>query len=32
MASILGFEAKEEIKQYGVGKLPFLLMIKETNK
>ena len=28
----LGFEAKEEIKQYGVGKLPFLLMIKETNK
>ena len=28
----LGFEAKEEMKQYGVGKLPFLLMIKETNK
>jgi len=28
----LGFEAKEEIKQFGVGKLPFLLMIKETNK
>ena len=28
----LGFEAKEEIKQYGVGKSPFLLMIKETNK
>ena len=28
----LGFEPKEEIKQYGVGKLPFLLMIKETNK
>ena len=28
----LGFEAKEEIKQYGVEKLPFLLMIKETNK
>jgi len=28
----LGFEPKNEIKQYGVGKLPFLLMIKETNK
>jgi len=28
----LGFEAKEEIKQFGVGKLPFLLMIKEINK
>jgi len=28
----LGFEAKEEMKNYGVGKLPFLLMIKETSK
>ena len=28
----LGFEPKEEMKNYGVGKLPFLLMIKETNK
>ena len=28
----LGFEPKEEIKQFGVGKLPFLLMIKEINK
>ena len=28
----LGFEPKEEIKQFGGGKLPFLLMIKETNK
>ena len=28
----LGFEPKEEIKEYGVGKLPFLLMIKEMNK
>lgn len=28
----LGFEPKEEVKQFGVGKLPFLLMIKEINK
>jgi hypothetical protein len=28
----LGFEPKEEMKNYGVGKLPFLLMIKETSK
>ena len=28
----LGFEPKEEMKQYGVGKLPFLLMVKEVKK
>ncbi len=28
----LGFEPKEELQQYGVGKMPFLLMMKETNK
>ena len=28
----LGFEPKEEMKQYGVGKLPFLLMIREVDK
>ena len=28
----LGHEPKEKIKQFEVGKLPFLLMIKETNK
>ena len=28
----LGFEPKEEMKQYGVGKLPFLLMIREVEK
>ena len=25
----LGFEPKDEMKQYGAGKLPFLLMVKE---
>lgn len=28
----LGFEPKDEIKQYGVGKLPFLLMVREVKK
>ena len=28
----LGFEPKEKIEQYGYGKLPFLLMMKELNK
>ena len=28
----LGFEPKEEIKQYGHGKLPFLLMMKEKKQ
>ena len=28
----LGFEPKDEMKQYGVGKLPFLLMVKEVKK
>jgi len=28
----LGFEPKQEMKQYGVGKLPFLLMIREVDK
>ena len=28
----LGFEVKEKIEQYGHGKLPFLLMMKEINK
>ena len=28
----LGFEPKENIENYGVGKMPFLLMMKETNK
>jgi len=27
----LGFEPKTEIGEYGFGKMPFLLMIKETN-
>ena len=28
----LGFEPKDEMKQYGAGKLPFLLMVKEVKK
>ena len=28
----LGFEPKEKIDNYGVGKMPFLLMMKEVNK
>ena len=28
----LGFEPKNEMKQYGAGKLPFLLMVKEVKK
>ena len=28
----LGFEPKENIENYGVGKMPFLLMMKEVNK
>ena len=28
----LGFDVKEKIEQYGHGKLPFLLMMKEINK
>jgi len=28
----LGFEPKDEMKQYGAGKLPFLLMVREVKK
>ena len=28
----LGFEPKEKIGRFGVGKIPFLLMMKEVNK
>ena len=28
----LGFEPKEKINDYGIGKMPFLLMMKEVNK
>ena len=28
----LGFEPKEEINDYGIGKMPFLLMMKEVKK
>ena len=27
----LGFEPKQEIGDYGLGKMPFLLMMKEIN-